>query len=242
MKMQLQALFLGIVAIIATVAPVSGQTFGTAEALTAAEQVPWAAIGQITYGIGQAAPGGAICTGTLVAADLVLTAGHCVSVDGVAMPAGDVQFNAGWRAGGSLATRRGRAIILAGPTDKQPRDLSQDVALLVLETPIDAQDIRPLPLSARGLISEIYTLIGYRRDTPDSIYRDEGCTLLQTQPALLMLGCAVVSGNSGAPILLEQSGVWQVAAVMVAAQRGGGAVQSYAVIPGDDLRVRIAAP
>ena len=240
--MLLKALFLGIVAIIATVAPVAGQAFGTAEALTAAEQVPWAAIGQITYGNGQAAPGGAICTGTLVAADLVLTAGQCVSVDGVAMPASDVQFNAGWRAGGSIAMRRGRAIILAGPTDGQPRDLSQDVALLVLDTPIDAQDVRPLRLSRPSLFSEIYSLIGYRRDAPDSIYRDEGCTLLQTEPSLLMLGCAVVSGNSGAPILRQQSGEWQVAAVMVAAQHGGGVVQSYAVIPGDDLRARIAAP
>lgn len=240
--MQLQALFLAIVAIIATVDPMVGQTLGTSQALTAAEQVPWAAIGQITYGNGMPSAGGAICTGTLVAADLVLTAGHCVSDGRVTMPAGDVQFNAGWRAGASLATRRGRAIILAGSTYGQPKDLSQDVALLVLDTPIEAQDIRPLPLSRPGLLSEIYTLIGYRRAAPDSIYREDDCTLLKSQPALLMLGCAVVSGNSGAPILRKQSGVWQVAAVMVAAARGGGLVRSYAIIPGDDLRARIAAP
>ena len=202
--------------------------------LSAVEQAPWAAIGQITYG---GPPGGAICTGALVATDLVLTAGHCVAVNDVAMRAADIQFAAGWRAGASVAIRHGKEIILAEPTAGQPKSLSQDVALIVLDAPIDADVIHPLPLSRQDLLSEIYTLIGYRRDAPDIMRRNEGCDLAATQPGVLQLGCPVVSGNSGAPVLAERKGIWQIAAVMAAA----AGARSYAVIPGDDLRAAIAA-
>jgi protease YdgD len=203
--------------------------------LSAAEQSQWGAIGQITYG---GAPGGAICTGTLVAADLVLTAGHCVAVDGVAMQAGDIQFAAGWRDGGSIAVRHGKAVILAQPTAGQPREMSQDVALLVLDAPIGGNVLGALPLSRQDLFAQSYSFIGYRRDAPRVAVRNDACELVATQPGVLQLGCTVVSGNSGAPVLMYRRGTWQVAAVMVA--RGGDA-QSFAVIPGDDLRARIAA-
>ena len=202
--------------------------------MSPAEQAPWAAIGQITYG---GPPGGAICTGALVAADLVLTAGHCVAIKDVAMRAADIQFAAGWRAGASVAIRHGKEIILAEPTAGQPRSLSQDVALIVLDAPIEAGVIPPLLLSRQDLFSETYTLMGYRRDAPDIIRRNESCALAGTRPGVLQLGCVVVSGNSGAPVLAQRKGVWQIAAVIAAA----AGAQSYAVIPGDDLRAAIAA-
>ena len=202
--------------------------------LSAVEQSQWGAIGQITYG---GPPGGAICTGILVAADLVLTAGHCVAKNGVAMHSADVQFAAGWRDGASLALRHGRAIVLAQPSAGQPREMSQDVALLVLDAPIGADVATPMGLSRQDLFAEIYSFIGYRRDAPKVAVRNDNCNLAGTQPGVLQLGCSVVSGNSGAPVLMYRRGLWQVAAVMVAR---GGDTQAYAVIPGDDLRARIA--
>lgn len=204
--------------------------------LSADAQRPWGAIGQITY---DHAAGGAICTGTLVAADLVLTAGHCVAKDGVAMQAGDIQFAAGWRDGTSIALRHGREIVLSQPTAGQPREMSQDVALLVLDAPISDDEAKPLGLSRQDLFAESYSFIGYRRDAPRFAQRSDHCDLAATQPGVLQLGCAVVSGNSGAPVLMYRHGMWKVAAVIVA--RGGDAL-SFAVIPGDDLRARIDAP
>jgi protease YdgD len=231
------AALVGIMALHASAA--LAQALSGQQPLTEAEQTAWPAIGQITYAT---SPGGAICTGTLVAADLVLTAGHCVAVNGEPMLPGDIQFAAGWRAGKSLAVRHGRAVIVARPSAGQPRTLPQDVALLVLDRPIDPAQIAPLQLSRQDLFAERYAMISYRRDAPDFIQRDETCNLAGTQPGILQLGCAVVSGNSGAPILMQRDGAWRVAGVMVAQANGGGEVRSYAVIPGDDLRARITWP
>lgn len=203
--------------------------------LAAPDQRDWGAIGQITYG---GPKGSAICTGTLVAANLVLTAGHCVAQDGVAMRAGDIQFSAGWRTGESLATRYGGAIIMTTSRADETRSLSQDVALIVLDVPIDADVVTPMALLDQGILSETYGFVGYRRDVPDFLQGDMACPLVGVAPGILRLGCGVVSGNSGAPVLLLHRGEWRVAAVMVA--RGSDAL-SIAVIPGDDLRARIAA-
>jgi protease YdgD len=58
--------------------------------LTAAEHVPWRAVGRVNIEVRSSARG--MCTGTLIAEDLVLTAAHCVVSDltGLAQPpAGD---------------------------------------------------------------------------------------------------------------------------------------------------------
>ena len=215
------------------------QSLQDAQPMTEADQSAWPAIGEITYG---AAPGSAICTGTLVAANLVLTAGHCVAVDGVPMQAATIRFAASWRNGKSKALRRGAEILLAQPSTGQPRILSQDVALVMLDAPIDSTEVPPLPLSRQDLFSEDYSFIGYRRDAPLVPVRHGNCPLIDTKPGEMLLGCPVVSGNSGAPVLTQRHGIWQIAAVMVAQAGGDGAVKSFAVIPGDDLRARIAQP
>lgn len=229
----------GILAVMIAAVPVAGQTPGSTRLLSAEEQRLWGAVGQISYG---GPKGAAICTGTLVAPDLVLTAGHCVAKDGIAMTADTIQFAAAWRTGESLAVRHGREVIVSAPSAGQPRSLSQDVALLVLDAPIGAEMAHPLPLSRQDLFSETYSLIGYQRAAPDIIGRTDDCALLAAPPGLLSLGCRAVSGNSGAPILMQRDGIWQVAAVMVAKANGSSNIGSYAAIPGDDIRARIATP
>lgn len=200
--------------------------------LTPAEQQDWNAIGLVFYG---ASPKGAVCTGTLVAPDLVLTAGHCVG-DGAATAG--LTFAAGWRQEQAVAVRKARAVVRAEAVNDAGRTLANDLALIVLDRKIAETLVAPLPLSPAGRLAESYSFIGYRRDRPGVIARTDDCALQGVDVAVLRVGCTAVSGNSGAPLLVRHADMWQIAAVMVATS----GPQSFAAIPRDDLRTRIAAP
>lgn len=200
-----------------------------------AEDLP-AAVGRISYGDAPA-PGAAICSGTLVAPDLVLTAGHCLR--GAAEDPASIRFDAGWSGGKPAARRRGATVILLeGTPAAGMAGLPEDVALLVLDAPFPPEAVAPLPLMDPAGSS--FTLIAFRRDAPDQPPRHDICATVITVPGLLGLGCAVVSGNSGAPLLTREGTGWRIVAVMVAASRAGP-VRSWAALPPAALRQRIPA-
>lgn len=162
-----------------------------------AQEAPLA-VGRISYGDALAS-GGAICTGVLVAPDLVLTAGHCLaSAKGTP---GTVRFAAGFDEGRSIALRQGAEVILSKAEVSKTR--ANDVALLRLDTPIAADLVTPLPLADPALARLLpqFSVIAYRRDAPDRAERQDDCVLRATLPDVLALSCPVVSGNSGAPAL-----------------------------------------
>ena len=194
-----------------------------------AEDIP-SAIGRISYG-DSPAPGAAICTGVLVAPDLVLTAGHCVRA--MADDPTVIRFDAGWGAGRPAGRGRGAEVIL-----NDTGDLAEDVALVVLEEPMAKDVASPLPLAnaATGAL----TLYAFRRDAPNHPSGPSTCTQLAALPGSLGFNCPAVSGNSGAPLLQQVGTGWAVVAVMVAAS-ASGPVRSWAVLPPDGLRQRIAA-
>ncbi|NJS37739.1 MAG: trypsin-like serine protease [Rhodobacteraceae bacterium] len=198
------------------------------------------AIGRISYGIATE-PGEAVCTGVLVAPDLVLTAGHCVR--GAAADPQSVQFFAGWSAidagGGPAGWGKAAEVILLPSSDSPGLEhLLQDVALVVLEAPFPVDAFPPLPIA--GLEDGPLTLIGFARSAPDVLPQPALCRPVLTPPGLLALDCPVVSGNSGAPLLQWDGSGWRVVAVMVASANGRP-VRSWAVLPPAPLQLRIGA-
>lgn len=198
-----------------------------------AEDMP-AAVGRISYGA-SATPGAAICTGVLVAPDLVLTAAHCVR-DAVGNPA-SIRFDAGWSKGGPAGQRHGAEVILTGVAEGPGLEaLTRDTALVVLDAALPPESFPPLPLSDPE--DGPFTLFGFDRAAPDLPQNAALCRPMIRPPGLLALDCPVVSGNSGAPLLEHDAEGWQVVAVMVASA-GGGPVRSWAVLPQAPLRLRI---
>lgn len=190
------------------------------------------AIGRISYGM-LFVPGSAVCTGTLISADIVLTAGHCLK-DGSAH---SVRFAVGVDRGRAVTIAEGAAILRpAGDPDV----LAHDVALLRLARPVSADLATPLALIGRE--DNRLRLVSYRRDAP-GLRADALCATLLQNGSVLGLDCPAVSGNSGAPLMQAGSdGRWQVVAVMVAQNRNPGILRSYAVEVPPDLIARAGLP
>ena len=200
-----------------------------------AQDIP-AAVGRITYGEAPA-PGAAICTGVLVAPDLVLTAAHCVR--GAADTPETLRFEAGWTVAGPIGQRRGQQVILTGPALLPGlAGLTGDVALILVDPPFSPEEAIPLRLAPPA--DGDFTLHAFRRDAPDQPAPAVTCIPRATPPGLLGLDCPVVSGNSGAPLLQRHGPDWQIAAVMVAAS-GSGPIRSWAALPPVLLQQRIPA-
>lgn len=162
------------------------------------------------------------CTATLIAPDLVLTAAHCVSKTGHSSRV----FVAGWTRGSYVASRKAKQEIRhpAYALDGTHRP-DNDVALVVLDSPMT--DVSPIPLGeveTGTLTGTEIALIGYHRKTPHMLSGDFSCPAVQFAAGLVHVGCPVINGNSGGPVLIRTGdGGWQVVGV-VSSKLGAGAI------------------
>ncbi|MXN66302.1 trypsin-like serine protease [Stappia sp. GBMRC 2046] len=212
-----------------------------ARAIVDAGVYPWSAIGRLNFSAYRVRR---YCTATLIGERFVLTSAHCLYVGpyiGWVDPE-DLHFLAGYQRGGYSAHSTGAKIYLPdedGETRPFDYDPGDDWAIVELSDAIGAE-VGYLGLSALDE-SELENALarggrivvaGYPhvREHVLSVDEDCGMTGFLNDNRLFAHECAVMAGDSGAPVLLMEGGKVSIIAV----HSGAGV--------GEDGFIRLATP
>lgn len=191
---------------------------------------PWDAIGQLETASGN------LCTATLIAPRLALTAGHCLlqAPEGKFDPPVALRFishQGQWRYDiHHIEGRVEKSLVHRLKPDGDgwivpPRAAPADFGLIVLHnapqgiTPIplfqgNKQDLN-LALTAEG---RKVTQAGYPEDHLDDLYAHRGCLVTGwAQTSVISHQCHTLPGDSGSPLMLKTADGWQVIAVQSSA-------------------------
>jgi len=163
------------------------------------------------------------CTGTLVAADLVLTAAHCLydRDSGVRVDPRAIEFRAGWRDGRSVAVRRVTSAVIdrsydfAGDLDPVER-IRHDVALLRLSDPIPYTHADPFFADSPVRHDEDVSVVSYGQGRYDAPSAQRRCHVEAQDGAVKAFTCEAVPGSSGSPVFVLRERRPRIVAVVSA--------------------------
>lgn len=156
------------------------------------------------------------CSATLIAADLVLTAAHCVynASTGKAYGAKNLTFRAALTSGTALAERRAMRIAV-DPRYEPTGAISQarvasDVALILLDEPISSSVADPFALHSGAPIQGAVSVVSYGQGRTENMSWQKACNILARAQGVLVMDCDVTYGSSGSAIFARENGRYRI--------------------------------
>lgn len=197
-------LLIGALAACLMLASPDGATAGDPSANV--KSVPgWEAVGRLNIA------GQNMCTGALIAPNLVLTAAHCLydQKSGRAVKPRSIKFEAGLNGRHVKAARKVSKVVVHPEYRFQlhgQTQLGHDIAVLRLDRPISSSEIQPFALAASPQRGDSVGVLSYTYVQATRPRLEQPCQVLARQNDTLVMSCLVEFGASGAPVLAVNPG------------------------------------
>ena len=192
------------------------------------DKYPWSSIGKLYN------RAGGVCTGAVISPSEVLTAAHCLYSrrTGVLLQPESLHFLLGYKQG-EYRYDLGISKFTIGPSYKPDRSGTperDDWAILKLALPVSAQ-VKPVLLAEKPLsVGNRIMVGGFARPRGFVMTADTDCRVRAILlNGLIVHDCAVVEGDSGAPLMRENGDMIEVVGVNIAKARINGVEVKIAV-------------